>query len=252
MKKPNFFIIVLIGVALSYACNKNNKVQTQISGTLITNGTSDPIQLSTELSNPEVVLFHVEFASGGVVAGEDVATEIARTTVDDNAGFSFDLELYEQDEYFIGFIGLDETKYYTHDVSWWDGDMDYYPVTPGTSNIIRPEALAISWVRPRFINTNPDPNNQDAFEYYEGPGPLSTDSILSSIGNIQQFFPLNGSIDTLAPWIHKTWSGQTQYGGANQMKHEVEAKLTRNGITRDTIIPYFVPPFDTTIVEIRY
>ena len=245
MRKITLLTIVLIGIALSYACNKNNKVQTQISGTLITNGTSDPLQLSTELSNPEVVLFHVEFASGGVVAGEDVATEIARTTVDDNAGFSFDLELYEQDEYFIGFIGLDETKYYTHDVSWWDGDMDYYPVTPGSSNIIRPEALAISWVRPRFINTNPDPNNQDVFRYIAG---MDCDNCIP--GNTPPV--LSGDTDTLLYWIGETWSGQTQYGGANQMKHEVEAKLTRKGITRDTVIPYFVPPFDTTIVEIRY
>jgi len=46
MKKIAIFIVIL-GMALSYSCKKNDKVQTQISGTLMTNGTNDPVQLST-------------------------------------------------------------------------------------------------------------------------------------------------------------------------------------------------------------
>jgi hypothetical protein len=247
MKKIAIFIVI-VGMALSYSCNKNDKVQTQISGTLMTNGTNDPVHLSTELSNPSVILFRNGFNSGGVVAGETVAEEVARTTVDDNAHYSFDLELYENDEYFIGFEGMDESQYFPVQ-KWYPDFYKDYPVIPGTSNTVNPKAWAISWIRPRFINTNINTNNNDVFYYTEGPGPISTDLLLTDVGNIQHFFPLKGSIDTLAPWIHKSWSGQTGHFG---YKHEVEAKLTRNGLTIDTIIPYFVPPFDTTIVEIRY
>lgn len=247
MKKIAIILFVL-GIALNYSCEKNEKVQTTISGTLMTNGTNDPVQLSTELSNPEVIVFHTSFSSGGVVAGETVANEVERTTVDNNAQFSFSIELYENDEYFIGFTGMDKSKYYDHHEEW-RGSENYYPIIPGKNNTVNPKPLAISFVRPRFINTNPNQNNQDKFYYTEGPGPLSTDILLTSISNIQQFFPLIGNIDTLAPWIHKTWSGQT---GDNNLKHQIEGKLTRNGVTIDTVIPYFVPPFDTTVVEIKY
>ena len=54
------------------------------------------------------------------------------------------------------------------------------------------------------------------------------------------------------PWIYKTWSGETQYGGANSNTHKVEGKLTRNGVTTDIEIVYNAPPFDTTVVDIYY
>jgi hypothetical protein len=83
-------------------------------------------------------------------------------------------------------------------------------------------------------------------------GPNQYSVLLADINVVNQFLPLYGKVDSLAPWIHKTWSGYKQYGGAVPETHKVEAKLTRNGVTIDTVIPYFVPPFDTTVVEIRY
>ncbi len=104
---------------------------------------------------------------------------------------------------------------------------------------------ATAWVRPRFINTNPDPNNQDIFEYRGGIGTLVQ----------HQFGPyLHGKIDTtFLLSIYETYSGEKIFGTSGLSNaHIVEGKLTRNGITKDTIIPYNAPPFDTTIVEIRY
>jgi len=237
-------LIIAIGIAFSYSCKKNKKVQTQISGTLITNGTTDPIRLSAELPKPVVMVFNRSFTSGGALTGEHIATEIARTSVDNNASFSFDLELYEDEEYFIGFTGLDTSVYYFMPEEW-KGDWTYYPIYPGIYNSINPEPWAISWARPRFINTNPDNNNNDKFKYLGG---FPCDNCQSSSISLL----LIGDIDTLLFWVGKTYSGYEILGGATHQKHEVEAKLTRNGIQRDTIIPYFVPPFDTSIVEIRY
>jgi hypothetical protein len=238
MKKVVIIILVL-GIALSYSCKKNRKVQTSINGTLITNGTNDPIKLSPELKSPRVVLFHQD--GGGFQSGGNW-DEIASTTVDGNSRFSFDLDLYEDDSYYLGFYDVDESKYVNIN-SWYY--VDFYPITPGVSNNgVKVYVLAHAWVRPRFINTNPDVNNNDVFEYRGGIGGL----VQHQMGPY-----LHGIIDsTFNNMLYKTWSGQTQYGGANHLNHEVYAKLTRNGVTIDTIIPYSVPPFDTTVVEIRY
>lgn len=247
MKKIAIILFVL-GIALNYSCEKNEKVQTTISGTLMTNGTNDPIHLSSELPNPEVIVFHKTFYSGGVASGETVAEEIERTTVDNNAQFSFSIELYENDEYFIGFTGMDESKYFDHEEKW-SPQSDYYMIIPGKNNTVNPKALAISWVRPRFININSDPNNNDVFKYIGGLSTLITVIDSNSVPNGGIIF--YGEVDTLLGTIHKTWSGEIQYENLYS-KHQIEGKLTRNGVTIDTVIPYFVPPFDTTVVEIKY
>ena len=241
-------VILVLGIALSYSCKKNKKVQTTISGTLITNGTNDPIILSTELEKPRVVLLHQY--GGGLGSGSSM-DEIASTRVDGNSRFSFDIDLYKDDNYYLGYYDVDDSKYVNLD-SWYN--LDYFPITPGTDNTgVKVSVLAHSWIRPRFINTNPDPNNNDVFDTKnDNIGPNQYSVLLADINSVYQFMPLKGKVDSLAPWIHKTWSGQTQFGGANQLNHEVHAKLTRNGVTIDTIIPYNAPPFDTSIVEIRY
>ena len=249
MKKIGIIILVL-GIAFSYSCKKDKKVQTSISGTLITNGTNDPIRLNTELPNPIVILFHVTFSSGGIIAGEDVATEVARTTIDNNANFSFDIDLYEDDEYFLGFSGLDKSKYYDMGEEW-KGSQKFFPITPGISNTgVKIYVSAHSYIRPRFINTNPDPNNNDVFQYISG---LPTNIVYVDPNQPTGSLIFHGLTDTILSSIHKTWSGDKIFG-TNSLSntHHVKGKLTRNGVTIDTIIPYFVPPFDTSIVEIRY
>jgi len=240
MKKLAIYIIVL-GIAFSYSCKKDKIVNTTISGTLITNGTNDPIIISTELPYPIVILFHRTFSGGQLLTGSYIATEVARTTVNYDGEFSFNLELYEDNEYFLGYCNINTSLYYYTDADW-KGHQNYYPIASGSSNSnIKVFAPAFSWVQPRFINTNPDPNNQDVFQYFDGigggGGPTPNNPLIY------------GSTDTTMSWIHGTWSGQNL---EHEMPHQVKGKLTRNGVTIDTIIPYNAPPFDTTIVEIRY
>ncbi len=253
MKKLAIVILVL-GIALSYSCNKEGRmVQTTINGTLLTNGTNDKIKISAEIPHPTVKLYEQKDGPDIYANGYK---EIASVTVDDNARYSFSMELNEQNTYFIGFRNLDTTIYISSPYSWsvHDETKRFNYITPGTSNNINLYCLAKSWVRPRFINTNPDPNNVDVFDTYaDGIGPNENSILLSDIYTVNSFFPLKGMVDTLAPWIHKTWSGKYKYGVQKpSYAHTLEGKLTRNGVTTEVEIEYFAPPFDTSIVEIRY
>jgi hypothetical protein len=166
------------------------------------------------------------------------------------------LELNERNTYFVGYRGLDTTIYFPSPYSWafHDETKRFNYISVGTSNNINLPCLAKSWVRPRFINTNPDPDNNDVFDTQDDNiGPNQYSVLLADINIVNQFLPLYGKVDSLAPWIHKTWSGTYKYGvQMPAAAHSVNAKLTRNGITRDTSIIFTVPPFDTTVVEIRY
>jgi len=254
MKKIALFVI-FIAIALSYSCKKEvGKVSTTISGTLLTNGTNSPIKVNKELKRPIVSICHVVDQLGYTT---DSYEEIASVEANLDGSFSITLDLIKGDDYFWGVTNLDTTYYLSGSLyHYWTGFYNYYynRVSPGQSNSIKPYCLAKSWIRPRFINSNPDPNNQDVFDLVGGDtGPLSTDILLDDIYSINKFFPLHGKIDTLAPWIHKTWSGTYKYGiKRTSMVHKVYGKLTRNGQTKDMEIIYNAPPFDTTVVEIRY
>ncbi len=230
MKKITILIVIL-ALITSYACDKEKLVGTTISGTLITNGTNDPILLSIELTNPRVVLYH-STSGGELIGGGPNWDEIASVNVDNNANFSFNLDLIEGDEYYLGYFGADESKYFNN-TSWYN--LTFYPVLPGSSHAnLKVFVLAKSYVRHRLINTNPNLNNLDLLVINEWG--------LSFVG----------PTDSIMPWIFETYSGYEKQPGGSGQRHEVSAKLTRNGITKDTIIPYNAPPFDTTIVEIRY
>ena len=127
----------------------------------------------------------------------------------------------------------------------YDETKQFNYIKPGELNNINLYCLAKSWVRPRFINTNPDPNNVDVFEYRGGIGTL----VQHEMGPY-----LHGNTDSLfSNALFKTWSGTYKYGVHSPgWAHTVDARLTRNGVTRDTSIIYTVPPFDTTLVEIWY
>jgi len=244
MKKIALFII-FIAIALSYSCKKEDKtVSTTINGTLIVNGTNDPIKISKELRKPEVVLYH---RYGGTFMGGPTWERVSVTKVDDNANFSFNLDLQSNEEYFLGYFDCDTTFYWSNLSSDWY-NLDYFPVTPGQNNYIKLYVQAHSWVRPRFINSNPDPNNLDVFEYRGGIGSL--------VSHVMGPY-LYGSMDTtFSNALFKTWSGTNRYGIPKGQKeyfpHEVHGKLTRNGVTRDTSIIYTVPAYDTSVVIIRY
>jgi len=241
MKKITI-LLIMISVAFSYSCEKNEKVKTNIRGRLLTNGTNDPIRISQEIEKPRVALFH---NSGGGFQSGGSWDEINVVTVDANANYSMEVEIFEKDEYYLGFYNLDGTYYYDNSSSarsWYY--VNFYPVTPGNFNNIDLYCLAKSWVIPRFINTNTDPDNVDVFDIGCGIGGPEAGVLLND---------LIGSNDTTMSWIHSTWSGTYKYGVHKPEKaHKVEGKLTRNGVTKDIEIIYNVPPFDTTVVEIEY
>jgi hypothetical protein len=240
MKKIAIIILVIV-IALSYACDKEAKnLHTTINGTLLTNGTNDKIKISTELSLPIVKLYK---KTDGIDIYPDGYEEVASVTVGKNADYSFDLDL-SAGTYFIGFRNLDTSVYFSSPYAW-NGDVDN-TVSPGSSNNVNLYCLAKSWIRPRFINTNTDVNNVDVFKYISG---LSCDNCGSA--GLPPVF--HGAIDTSLIWIGRTWSGKYKYGLQKPgMIHLVKGKLTRNGVTKDVSIEYFAPPFDTSIVEIRY
>jgi hypothetical protein len=246
MKKIAIIILVIV-IALSYACDKEAKnLHTTINGTLLTNGTNDKIKISTELSLPIVKLYK---KTDGIDIYPDGYEEVASVTVGKNADYSFDLDL-SAGTYFIGFRNLDTSVYFSSPYAW-NGDVDN-TVSPGSSNNVNLYCLAKSWIRPRFINTNTDVNNVDVFDLSYGIGPDADDYVIDPNAALY-FDKVIGKCDSLAPWIHKTWSGKYKYGLQKPgMIHLVKGKLTRNGVTKDVSIEYFAPPFDTSIVEIRY
>lgn len=243
-------VVLILAVAFSYSCKKEGKmVQTTITGTLLTNGTNDRIKISVEIDRPQVKLYE-QTDGPGIYA--DGYKEIASVTVDKNARYSFDLELNERNVYFVGYRNLDTTIYFPSPYSWafHDETNRFNYILVGTSNNINLPCLAKSYVRPRFINTNPDPNNNDVFNVISG---LPTNIVYVDPNQPAGSLIFHGSIDSLLSSIHKTWSGTYRNGIVNNdMAHKVNGKLTRNGVTRDTSIIYTVPPFDTTVVEIRY
>lgn len=232
MKKTAIVLFVLV-TAFSYSCKKEGReVSTTIYGQLLTNGTSDKIKMSIELERPKVVLYE---ETDGIDIYPSGFKEIASTTVDEYAIYRFNIDLHENNTYFIGFHNVDESMYLDVRPDQWHGVNTFNHITAGISNNMDLHVLAISWVRHRLINSNPNPNNNDVFDC-----PMWGTS-------------LQGPTDSIMPWVDKTWSGTYKYNIQSQgLAHIVKAKLTRNGITRDTSIIYSVPPFDTTVVEIRY
>ena len=244
--KKTLVISLLLAMALAWSCKKDEdkKVATTINGTLIVNGTNDAIKISKELKKPQVLLYH-RHGAGVLYGGGPQWDEVARTKVDMSAKFSMELDLIQGDEYFLVFEDCDPDLY----IETINGyNTTYFPVTAGQTNNVKLYVLAYSWVRPRFINTNPDVNNVDVFEYRGGIGSL--------VQHVMGPY-LHGSVDTtFSSSLFKTWSGTNQYGIPKGHKgyspHGVHGKLTRNGVTRDTAIIYTVPPYDTSVVIIRY
>jgi len=242
MKKITI-LLIMISVAFSYSCKKEDdhiKVKTVFRGQLRTNGTEDAVLMSNELARPYVAIMgEVQDKDKDIViGGVQAAEEIAVMQVDEQGKFYFEIELYKDVAYTYSTWGYDKSLY---------GERSTNPMTifapskrtsiyPGRDNHKIIYESAVSWVIPRFINTNTDPDNVDVFDL------------------IDWGIKLEGNIDTTMSWIHSTWSGTYASGFEDQLSntHHVTGKLTRNGVTKDVNIIYNVPPFDTTVVKIRY
>ena len=171
MKKTSIFVI-LVTIALSWSCKKEvGKVSTTISGQIRTNGTEEPIKVSKEVSKPVLSIYHVVDQVGYTTSGFE---KVGSAEVDYDGKFSITLDLDKFGDYFWGVSNMDDNIYYNNEPpsTWWGiyyNDKDN-EVLAGKSNSIIVYIGAKSWIRPRFINSNSDANNQDVFKYLDGIG----------------------------------------------------------------------------------
>jgi len=230
-------------MTFSYSCQKEGKeIITTINGQLRTNGTENVIKDINGLQKPRVTIYHrLDIKSSYEVGFE----EVAHTTINEYGDFSITIDLRSQGDYFIGISELNKSLYFEYLAIEWrkycidDNSIEKISVGGDNNYIIYIDP--ISYVKPRFINTNPDTNNLDVFKCFNG---FSCDTC--SYNDLRPIF--YGHIDSTLTWIGKTWGGTESYKGL----HKMDAQLTRNNITKDTSIFFSVLPFDTTIIEIRY
>ncbi len=250
MKKIILVTAIITAIIVSFGCNKDGKmVETTISGQLRTNGSQAVIKMSTELSAPTVDVYHVYWSgTTGVLGGGGNTYEIIATIpVSSDGKYSITLDLNDNDNYYVGFSNIDESIYIQNHYSFYgSNDVNRHDhINIGGYNNIILYVGATSWVIPRFVNTNPDPNNVDVFDIGYGIGGPDAGIVLDD---------LFGATDSMMNWVHTTSSGTyyNGYGSDINKAHHVVGKLTRNGITEDVKIIYNVPPFDTSIVVIEY
>ena len=252
MKNTIIIIAIIIAIGLSFGCNKEGKmVETTISGQLRTNGTQDVIKMSTELDKPTIDVYHVYWSgtTGALGGGGNTYEIIATIPVTSDGKYSVTLDLNDNDDYYVGFSNIDENIYIQRYYSFYgSNDVNRHDhINIGGYNDIILYVGATSWVIPRFVNSNPDTNNIDTFEYSYG---LNCNNCSS--GGLPPVF--TGNTDSIMNWVGTTSSGTYYNGYATDINkaHHVVGKLTRNGITEDVKIIYNVPPFDTSIVVIEY
>jgi len=242
-------LVTIITVIISFGCNKDGKmVETTISGQLRTNGTQDIIKMNTELSAPTVDVYHVYWSgtAGAFSGGGYTYEKIATIPVSSDGKYSITLDLNDNDDYYVGYNNIDTSIYIQKNYSFYNHNRTAYNhIDIGEYNNIILYIGAKSWVIPRFVNSNPDPNNVDTFDISYGIGGPDAGIVLDD---------LIGPKDTIMNWVHLTSSGTYYdgYGPAIHLAHHVVGKLTRNGVTENVKIIYNVPPFDTNIVVIEY
>jgi hypothetical protein len=150
---------------------------------------------------------------------------LQKCVVDKNGYYRFEITLKKDVSYCLEVVDIDTSKYLNMVTPW----LAYQKL-----QTVHYPLVGVSWAIPRFVNQTNLPG--DSFQYGYGIGGSGWMSLMP------------GKIDTVMPWIHKTWGG-SQIGS---MDHYIKARLIRNGIERDTKIYYFVPPCDTSVITIRY
>ena len=254
------FSLLIIFLLLTFGCTKSKfkGPDTIFSGRVITNGTNDALRKSSGHSNPNVDIYRVNDIS---MQSERIASQVT----DNNGNFSITISLFDEipksyrsyyeDGYLHFFFAVSNTddKYYRY--NHWESryfNFDKNILTPGKdrNEIIRVDAK--SFIRFRLIDTNSTADsNQDALKVEVGclyptnwmPNQFGTDNFYGKVDTLLSSVP-----------IKKTWSGQTQYAthGLGEYGHYLRAQLTRHGIIKHVDLYYTAPPFDSSIVTIRY
>jgi hypothetical protein len=222
--KPMIFV-VLCTTILCWGCRKqeglSDRMDCVITGELLV-WESDK-KVSFDGGKPPVIILEEQRY---YKPWSSYRVPLTSSAVDSEGRFRIEYEMVEEGEYYLNVAGYHPEKY-------WNKSQPRLQYRQNQNMDYR--LVAISWVKPRFIN---EVNlTGDIFVYKYG------------IGDPPGWFPIfTGETDTLMPWVHQTWGGSK----LGQIEHFVSGLLTRNGLERDTKIYYFVPPGDTSIVEIRY
>lgn len=225
--KARLFVLSCL-VLFAFSCRKeaDDTMLCEISGRILVWDVENPAQINPA-ALPSVELYKLKLISAGdpMQPPKTVKERITEVPVGSDGRFIIEHDLKKGVEYFITVINHDTNKYLniiSSKVEW------------EKSQTVNAYLAAVSWVKPRFINQTNLPG--DTFTY------------ISGIGGGGWIAPFIGPTDTIVPWLFKTWGG-TQI---NDMRHSVGGILSRNGISRDTLIFYSVPPGDTSLVEIRW
>jgi hypothetical protein len=223
--KPIFLFLIALLVFAS-ACRKMDlrpkEMNCEITGELLVWESEKKVKIDPD-APPTIMVMEQKYYKPWSPYREP----IYKTLVNKDGTFTINVELEKEGEYYLELAGFDVYGYY-----------DMAPssrVLYKKKQVLDYRLVAKSWVTPRFINQVNLPG--DTFTYVYGIG--------SPQGSLPVFV---GATDTIMPWVHSTWGGSL----LDKSRHWVKANLTRDGVTRDTSIYYFVPPGDTSIVEIRY
>lgn len=226
MKTP---LLVIVGSALLlFSCIKEQvtPVTSEIEGQLLIWDAETPVVFDPD-NPPMIELYELEYVhSGDVIQPSQTSKRrIAEVAVDADGFYYFKTDLNPDVEYFLNAFNFDTSRFF---------NMINHRVRYEEKQTLNTHLVAVSWVTPRFINQTNLPG--DTFTY------------ISGIGGDHWIAPLTGASDTTMSWFYRTWGGMEVVS----KRHLVYGTLSRNGVSRDTTIYYYVPPGDTSIVEIRW
>ena len=225
MKKPvlRSTILTALSILLLTSCEFPDPFRkakgTTLYGQVRTYGTQDPI-----VQPPPVKVMIVERTVSGTWGGGASYTPLVSTWTDSSGNFTLSHKLYTGNDYFLAVDP--ETVYSKYiDPSYSSMDAESRRITQvgGTHNM-HYYLTAYGWVRFHFISTDPQPGD----EYWYNLG-----------GGAHEVF--YNSVDD-----YRTWD----FGG--NIEHEIALVSIKNGVRKTWQIPFFVPAFDTTDIEITF
>jgi len=194
---------------------------TTIYGQVRTYGTQDAI-----IQKAPVKVMIVERTYSGIWGGGDNFTPLTSTWTDSSGNFTLYHKLYEGNDYYLASDPKTvHSKYIDPSYSSMDAESRRITQVGGTHNK-NYYLTAYGWVRFHFVSTNPNPQQGNSYSYNLGGG------------GFEVFY---GSVDEYRIW---------DFGG--NIEHEVSLEMVEDGVYTNWQIPFFVPAFDTTDMEITF
>ncbi len=212
------FIILVLTSGCDWLPTPFRKAKgTTIYGQVRTYGTQDAI-----IQKAPVRVMIVEKTYSGVWGGGYTYTPLASTWTDSSGNFTLYHKLYEGNDYFLAVDQETVGNKYVWPTNV-DGESRRITQVGGTHNK-HYYLTAYGWVRFHFVSSNSQPG--DSYSYNLGGG---------------AFEVFYGPVDEYRIW---------DFGG--NIEHEISLEMVENGVYSNWQIPFFVPAFDTTDMEIVF